>query len=104
MQAISTGNPESCAESAIKILNERCNDAKKVGSARNGLEDTFSSSRTERVAREAGKDIRKFADRSNARSVVDRLGRVVTRNGGRLFGVADDASKRCVTPGREYLS
>jgi hypothetical protein len=100
MQAISNGSPDSWAESATKIRNERCKEAKKVGRALSGLDDTLSSSRTERVDREAGRDIKKFADISNAKSVPDTLVRVVIRNGGRELGVEEEDNKRCVTPGK----
>lgn len=102
MHAISTGRLLSPAESAIKMRRDRYSEDRKVGRARRGFEEIFSSSRTERVVKEAGNERRKFAEISNARRVVDKFGNVVKRRDGNET-VVPPAERKIVFNGLDAL-
>jgi hypothetical protein len=87
----------SPVESAMRTRRD-VNWAMKRGSARRGLEDTFSSSKQMQDSRAGGRAPRKLADMSRANNVVLMVGRTVVRKAGKALGLLEEPMSKCVVP------
>ena len=74
--------------------------ATKMGIARMGLEEIFSSSKLMHASSESGRAPRKLHEISRARSELEIIGRVWLRKAGMALGVLLEPTRRCVVPGR----